>query len=141
MSLFYLILSLSPSLSHSLPLFLSLSLVSLSSLSTSTDFLLYSVLFSFFRCVILPGVILRKGAVLGSGSLAPENFDMGVGSVWVGSREGTAVSVAPVDPSYNVKDTISPFGRAFYKGQATYSIIPLWGIVLYNTSWQAFCTW
>ena len=31
--------------------------------------------------------------------------------------------------------------RAFYKGQATYSVVPLWGIVLYNTSWQAFCTW
>jgi hypothetical protein len=139
------------------------------------------------RCVVLPGVVLRKGSVLGSGSLAPEDFDMGVGSVWVsetlvitvesaspvffsslclphaltphleshsplissslfppsltlslpssltlslryplpfphslpihyslpqvGSKEGSAVSVAPVDASYNVRDTISPFGR------------------------------
>ena len=35
------------------------------------------------RCVVLPGVVLRRGSVLGSGSLAPEDFDMSVGSVWV----------------------------------------------------------
>ncbi len=36
------------------------------------------------RCIVLPGVTLKKGAVLGSGSLAPEEFKMDVGSVWVG---------------------------------------------------------
>lgn len=39
------------------------------------------------RCVILPGVKLRRGAILGSGSLAAEDFDMPVGSIWVGSRK------------------------------------------------------
>jgi hypothetical protein len=45
-----------------------------------------------------------------------------------------------VDASYNVKDTLSPFGRAFYKHEATFEVIPLWAIVCYNTLWQAFCT-
>ena len=55
------------------------------------------------RCVVLPGVTLSKGSVLGSGSLAPEDFTAAVGSVWVGSSEGSAVNVAPADPTYNVK--------------------------------------
>ena len=38
---------------------------------------------TLIRCVVLPGVVLRRGSVLGSGSLAPEDFDMSVGSVWV----------------------------------------------------------
>ena len=45
------------------------------------------------RCVVLPGVVLRRGSVLGSGSLAAENFEAPVGSVYVGSRDGCAVNV------------------------------------------------
>ena len=83
---------------------------------------------------------LRRGAVLGSGSLTLENMDIPVGSVWVGSQGGCAVNAAPSDPSYGFNDTITPFGRAFYNRQANYFVIPLWAIVVYNTSWQAFCT-
>ena len=93
------------------------------------------------RCVILPGVTLSKGAVLGSGSLASEDMLLPVGSVWVGSQHGSAVNVSPPDQTYNVKDTMSPFGRAFYEGQANYCVLPLSVIALYNTLWQAFCTW
>jgi carbonic anhydrase/acetyltransferase-like protein (isoleucine patch superfamily) len=93
------------------------------------------------RCVVLPGVTVRKGAVLGSGSLAPEDFELPVGSVWVGSQNGAAVNVAPTDKTYLTKDTVTPFGQAFYQGNANYTVIPLWGIVMYNTIWQAFCTW
>lgn len=92
------------------------------------------------RCVILPGVTLARGAVLGSGSLASEGMKIPVGSVWVGSRAGTAVNVAPTDMSYNFKDTLTPFGRAFYMGEASYTVIPLWAIVIYNTLWQGACT-
>jgi len=92
------------------------------------------------RCVILPGVTIRKGAVLGSGSLAEENMDVPVGSVWVGSTGGRCVMASPSDPSYDVKDTITPFGRAFYLGQATFPVIPLHVVVMYNVIWQAFCT-
>lgn len=87
------------------------------------------------------GVTVCKGAVLGSGSLAPEDFTLPVGSVWVGAQDGCAVNVAPADPTYSTKDTVTPFGRAFYQGKAQYSVVPLWGIVTYNTMWQAFCTW
>lgn len=92
------------------------------------------------RCVILPGVIVRRAAVLGSGSLAHEDMDVPVGSVWVGSTQGSAVNVAPADYSYATRDTTTPFGRAFYQGKAAYKVIPLWAIVLYNTAWQAVCT-
>ncbi len=78
--------------------------------------------------------------MLGSGSLAPEDFVCPVGSIWVGSRDGSCINVSPEDRTYEVKDTISPFGRAFYEGKAPYTVIPLWGIVLINMSWQAFCT-
>ena len=44
------------------------------------------------------------------------------------------------DHSYGSKDTLSPFGRAFYHGQAPYAVLPTWAIALYNTLWQAFCT-
>lgn len=92
------------------------------------------------RCVLLPGCSLGKGSVLGSGSLAKEDFYAPVGSIWVGSQDGCALNAAPEDKSFNVKDTRSPFGRAFYDGDAQYGVIPLWAIVFYNTAWQAFCT-
>jgi hypothetical protein len=63
-----------------------------------------------------------------------------VGSVWVGSVEGAAKMVTPADVTYATKDTLTPFGRAFYKHQASYTVTPLWAIVIYSTCWQAFCT-
>jgi hypothetical protein len=92
------------------------------------------------RCVILPGVILKKGAVLGSGALASENMIIPIGSVWLGSQYGKALNVAPSDPSFASKDTTTPFGKAFYQRKASFFVIPLWMIVIYNTVWQAFCT-
>lgn len=100
---------------------------------------------------MLPGATLRRGSVLGSGSLAAEDMELAVGSVWVGSKGGRAVCVAPGDASYKIKDTVTPFGRAFYGAGSSsddkikaasvgYSVIPLWAIVIYSTVWQAFCT-
>eukprot|EP01035_Chromulina_nebulosa_P020493 gene20493-26587_t len=81
------------------------------------------------RCVILPGTIVHRSAVLGSGTLANEGFEAPVGSVWVGSRDGKPINVMPEDKSYLAKDTTSPFGRAFYKKDgyvAPYYVFPLW---------------
>jgi hypothetical protein len=78
--------------------------------------------------------------VLGSGSLSPEDFVCPVGSIWVGSRDGSAVNVSPEDLSSEEKDTIRPFGRAFYEGKASYTVIPLWGVVLINMFWNAIAT-
>jgi hypothetical protein len=58
----------------------------------------------------------------------------------VGSTNGSAVMVSPSDLSYNVKNTVTPFGRAFYQGKAAYKVMPIWVIAFYNTLWQAFCT-
>jgi len=91
------------------------------------------------RCVVLPGVILRRGCVLGSGSLAHEGFEGAVGSMWVGSRGGSAAVVSPEDESFRDKDTNSPFGRAFYGKDASYCVLPLWLVASYNTIWQGFC--
>eukprot|EP01038_Epipyxis_sp_PR26KG_P009637 gene9637-12976_t len=92
------------------------------------------------RCVILPGVTIGKGAILGSGSIAHEDFEAPMGSVWVGSRYGRPVNVAPADFSYENKETITPFGLAFYQGKANFFVIPLWGIVLYSTFMRVICT-
>jgi acetyltransferase-like isoleucine patch superfamily enzyme/acyl carrier protein len=94
------------------------------------------------RCILLPGSVLKQGCVLGSGSLAPVDFVGPAGSMWVGSKAGCATMVSPEDTSYlsrDDKDLISPFGKAFYGHEATYCVIPLSVIVMYNTVWQGFC--
>ena len=49
---------------------------------------------------------------------------------------------SPSDKTYATKDTITPFGRAFYQRKAVgYYVIPLSMIIAYNMIWQAFCTW
>jgi hypothetical protein len=63
-----------------------------------------------------------------------------VGSIWVGSRDGSAIQVSPEDLTYEIKDTTTPFGRAFYEGKASYTVIPLWGVVFINMFWSAVCT-
>jgi len=91
------------------------------------------------RCVVLPGATLAKGSVLGTGGLARENFHYPMGSVWVGSTRGNAVSVLPEDESVKGKKIFSPFGKAFYDRAANFFVFPLWLIVLYNTIWHVFC--
>ena len=93
------------------------------------------------RCVVLPGVVLRRGSVIGSGCLATEDFEAPVGSVWVGSSGGGPVIAAPEDQSFAVKDTLTPFGKAFYMGKAIgYSVITLPYVILYNVLWQIICS-
>lgn len=92
------------------------------------------------RCVVLPGATLARGSVLGTGGLARENFHYPMGSVWVGSARGNAVSVLPEDQSLKSRAPVgSPFGRAFYDRTASFFVIPLWLIVLYRTIWHVFC--
>lgn len=92
------------------------------------------------RCILLPGVRVKKGAVLGSGALACEDMEVPLGSVWLGSQHGKALNVAPPDATYNTKDTLTPFGRAFYLHRASFSVYSLFTVALYNWTWQAFCT-
>lgn len=91
------------------------------------------------RCVLLPGATMKRASVLGSGGLAKEDFYAGVGSMWVGAKGGTTTIVQPEDESYLLRDTKSPFGKAFYENGADYFVFPLWFIAFYNTTWQAIC--
>lgn len=84
--------------------------------------------------------LVSLGSVLGSGSLAPEGHQCPTGSIWVGSQDGKCINVSPEDPTYDRKDTNSPFGKAFYGKLAPYFVIPLWGVVAINFSVQAVCT-
>ena len=40
---------------------------------------------------LLPGATLRRGSVLGSGSIAAEDMDIPIGAVFVGSKGGQPV--------------------------------------------------
>jgi hypothetical protein len=83
------------------------------------------------RCVLMPGVELGKGTVMGSGGLGKKNTVYPPNSVWVGSSGGNAVmwdSGAAQPQQYEM----SPFGKAFYKGQANYVVLPLAFHVLIN---------
>ncbi|CAF1595681.1 unnamed protein product, partial [Adineta ricciae] len=93
------------------------------------------------RCVLLPGVTVERNTVMGSGSLGKENTTYPSGSIWIGSKEGNAVlwSLGNEQQSQMKTETITPFGRAFYKREKTgYWVIPLWLHVIYNLSVNVF---
>ena len=99
------------------------------------------------NCVVMPGGIIGKNAVLGSNSVCPEGRYLPEASVWFGSRGGEPVmlekGVEDVNEPIQSRDmdtrklqmvgdesTLRPFGRAFYKGEATYWVMPLPIIIL-----------
>lgn len=91
--------------------------------------------------MLLPGVVVQKGVVLGSGSLGAEDYVYPWRSVWVGLKEGNALQIAPSDSSYASKSSeefLTPFAKAFYLHQASYSVYSQWFIALYNTLWQGY---
>ena len=66
--------------------------------------------------MLLPGVVVQKGVVLGSGSLGAEDYVYPWRSVWVGLKEGNALQIAPSDSSYASKSSeefLTPFAKAF----------------------------
>jgi hypothetical protein len=119
------------------------------------------IMMMIFRCVVLPGTVMKKLSVLGSGSISNENFTAPIGSVWVGSRNGQPVCFAPMDISCAGRDTLTPFGKAFYHNTESlksanshnpkisniplhgypipYSVLSLPTIAAYNMCWKALC--
>jgi len=101
------------------------------------------------NCVVLPGSIVGKNAVLGSNSVCPMGWYLPEGSVWFGSKgseptcleKGTEsepgaaglIASSSVDTSKlqmsGDPSTLRPFGKAFYKREATYFVWPLSFIV------------
>ena len=99
--------------------------------------------------VILPGCVIGKGAVLGSNSICPEGRYLPESSVWLGVRNGNPIllekGVEEVTGPIYVSDisptkiqmrgdesTIRPFGKAFYRGEANYLVLPLVAINLFT---------
>ncbi|KAJ6561109.1 acetyl-CoA synthetase-like protein [Mycena vulgaris] len=81
------------------------------------------------RVVLLPGCKVGRRTVMGSGALGMRDTEYKDGSTWLGSGkqyhncghecldEGSSSKID--DP-----DTTTPFGRAFYKGEADYFVYP-----------------
>ncbi|KAJ7065262.1 acetyl-CoA synthetase-like protein, partial [Mycena amicta] len=81
------------------------------------------------RVVLLPGCKIGRRTVMGSGALGLRDTEYKDGSTWLGAEcldEGSSSS-KPED-----FDTTTPFGRAFYKGQADYWVMPYPLILLTN---------
>jgi acetyltransferase-like isoleucine patch superfamily enzyme len=95
------------------------------------------------RCVLLPGCTIGRKAVLGSGGLAKKNFHFPDNSVWVGSRGGNALLWDAGTNAIEEESTVTPFGRAFYHRKASFWVIPLSLIVVYNCLLHiiASCYW
>lgn len=103
------------------------------------------------NCVILPGARVGRNAILGSGGLLKKHFNLADGSIWYGSFNGNAVKLSdgtvlkrslPAVETVGIsnvtiitmdeRDTIRPFGRAYYQRKANYFVFPLAFIVFYN---------
>ncbi|KAJ7167921.1 acetyl-CoA synthetase-like protein [Mycena filopes] len=71
------------------------------------------------RVVLLPGVKIGKFTVMGSGALALRDMEYKDGSTWLGTEcleDGSGKDLN--------RDTITPFGRAFYQRKAGYFVYP-----------------
>ncbi|KAI9209506.1 AMP-dependent synthetase and ligase [Polychytrium aggregatum] len=90
------------------------------------------------RCVLLPGTTVGQECVMGSGALSKPHTEYPAGSVWIGSRNGSAVLWDQGDPNKLSHDTTTPFGKAFYNRKATFHVIPMWACVLYSVVWEIF---
>lgn len=82
---------------------------------------------------------MKKLSVIGSGTIVPEKFIAPVGSIWVGSKCGMPDCITPENLSRLEDDTITPFGKAFYKRQASYFVYPLPLVVAYSLTWECTC--
>ncbi|KAJ7127673.1 AMP-dependent synthetase and ligase [Mycena epipterygia] len=79
------------------------------------------------RVVLLPGVRIGKLTVMGSGALALRDTEYKDGSTWLGTEcldDGSGKDLN--------RDTITPFGRAFYHRKAGYFVYPYFLILAVN---------
>ncbi|WFC93675.1 putative NRPS-like protein biosynthetic cluster [Malassezia brasiliensis] len=86
------------------------------------------------RVVLLPGTTVGRRCVMGSGALSRRGGNYEERSVWMGQKNGEAVSfgksqAAADDEDMNEDSTITPFGRAYYKREANFFVFPYLMIV------------
>ncbi|KAH8833365.1 AMP-dependent synthetase and ligase [Flagelloscypha sp. PMI_526] len=87
------------------------------------------------RVVLLPGTTVGRRTVMGSGALGKRDAVYEDGSTWMGSEGGQAICFSkgkigaelPAD-----EDTITPFGRAYYRREANFFVFPYPMLVLIN---------
>ncbi|KAJ7263785.1 acetyl-CoA synthetase-like protein [Mycena rebaudengoi] len=79
------------------------------------------------RVVLLPGSSVGKCTVMGSGALGKRNGVYKDGSTWLGTECLDDGSTKDLD-----RDTTTPFGRAFYKREASYFVYPYLMILVVN---------
>lgn len=96
------------------------------------------------RCVLLPGVEMKRNSTIGSGGLGPKNFTAPPGSVFVGSEGNKPVRLpGGLDEDSAMKEsTVRPFGKAFHRVdgfKAPYFVYREWMIIIYHHIWHALC--
>jgi carbonic anhydrase/acetyltransferase-like protein (isoleucine patch superfamily) len=90
------------------------------------------------RVVVQPGTIVGERTVLGSGALTRPNDIFPPDSVWIGSKAGGCVPLRRKDHDHpkaggdENPESLTPFGRAFYRGDASYRVIGLPSIICYS---------
>ncbi|KAG7445147.1 AMP-dependent synthetase and ligase [Guyanagaster necrorhizus] len=92
------------------------------------------------RVILLPGVRVGRRAVLGSGTMTTRDAYYEERSTWMGSDRGQAIcfSKGSKDPD-PTSDTTTPFGKAFYRRQADYFVLP-YSILLLINVFAASCS-
>jgi acetyltransferase-like isoleucine patch superfamily enzyme len=84
------------------------------------------------RVVLRPCTTVGRKTVMGSGALGRRGGIYPDGSTWMGSENGEAVCFSPGKGVDLDADTITPFGRAFYKREASFFVIPYPILVFIN---------
>ncbi|THU98088.1 acetyl-CoA synthetase-like protein [Dendrothele bispora CBS 962.96] len=92
------------------------------------------------RVVLFPETRVGSRTVMGSGALGRRGAIYENGSTWIGNSGGEAIclSKGSADKESPNDDTITPFGRAFYKRQASYFVTPYPLIFLTNFTMACF---
>ncbi|KAM7185000.1 hypothetical protein V8F20_011984, partial [Naviculisporaceae sp. PSN 640] len=75
------------------------------------------------RVTLMPGAVVGENTVLGSGALTKRGKTYVDGGVYVGAKGGDAVCLSTGNPKSESEADSTPFGRAFYLGQAPYRVL------------------
>ncbi|PLB33705.1 acetyl-CoA synthetase-like protein [Aspergillus candidus] len=84
------------------------------------------------RTVLLPGTDIGERVMVGSGALMRRNQYYAPGTIWVGSKKGESFQIPRAGDVTDEKPTKSPFGRAFYDGEADYYVLSQFEIMCYS---------
>ena len=101
------------------------------------------------NCIVFPGSMIGKNAVLASNSICPPGKRLPEGSVWFGSRGGEPVCLEEGPEGnkelasakyehlttaelFGTESTLTPFGKAIHKREASYFVWPVTMIVGLN---------